>query len=354
MKTTLGLMLRFDSIRFTYDDTSVLHDVSCEARAGAVTCLVGPSGCGKSTLLRLAAGLLHVQHGEISIDGKLVASPAVHVPPEQRSVGLVFQEGALFPHLSVLENVRFGARGEQHKSRIDELLELTHLDRFRDRYPHELSGGQRQRVALARALAPAPRVLLFDEPYANLDQALRWQLRDEARRIVADLDTIAIFVTHDHEDMTALADAVVCLHEGAVVQTGTPRALFDHPAHASVAKLFGQAQRIAGRKVEDGIETPFGVWPAACLAAPVETSEPLDLLVRPDGLLVEAAESGCTVTELRVAGADDLVGVRGADGSEAHVRVARPNTIESGMQVRVAPVPGRVFPEIVANKNHSQ
>ncbi len=347
-------MLRFDSIRFAYDDTPVLHDVNCVARAGAITCLVGPSGCGKSTLLRLAAGLLHVQHGEISIDGQVVASPDMHLPPEKRSTGLVFQEGALFPHLTVLDNVRFGARGEQHAARIDELLELTRLDAFAGRYPHELSGGQRQRVALARALAPAPRVLLFDEPYANLDQALRWQLRDEARRIVADLDTIAIFVTHDHEDMTALADAVVCLHEGAVVQTGTPRELFDNPSHASVARLFGQAQHIAGRKVGDGIETPFGTWPAGCLAAPVETSESIDLLVRPDGLVVEAAENGCVVTGLRVAGADDLIGVRGHDGSEAHVRVARPHTIESGMHVSVAPVPGRVFPEIVANKNHSQ
>ena len=346
-------MLRFDSIRFTYDDSPVLHDVSCVARAGTITCLVGPSGCGKSTLLRLAAGLLHVQHGEISIDGKVVASPGVHVSPEKRSVGLVFQEGALFPHLSVLDNVRFGARGEQHASRIDELLALTHLDRFADRYPHELSGGQRQRVALARSLAPAPRVLLFDEPYANLDQELRWQLRDEARRIVSDLDTIAIFVTHDHEDMTALADAVVCLDEGAVVQTGSPRELFDHPAHASVAKLFGQAQHIAGRRVGDGIETPFGLWPAACLAAPVETSEPVDLLVRPDGLVVGPAENGAVVTELRVAGADDLIGVRGTDGSEAQIRVARPHSIESGMTVSVAPIPGRVFPEIVANKNHS-
>ncbi len=347
-------MLRLDSIRFAYDDTPVLRDVSFVAGPGAITCLVGPSGCGKSTLLRLAAGLLHVQHGEISIDGKVVASPDTHLPPEQRSVGLVFQEGALFPHLSVLDNVRFGARGSEHASRIDDLLNLTHLDRLADRYPHELSGGQRQRVALARALAPAPRVLLFDEPYANLDQALRWQLREEARRIVSDLDTVAVFVTHDHEDMTALADAVVCLHEGAVVQTGSPRELYDHPAHASVAKLFGQAQHIAGRRVGDGIETPFGVWPMACLATPVASDDRLDLLVRPDGLVIEAAENGCVVTGLRIAGADDLVGVRGADGCEIQVRVSRPHSIESGMRVSVAPIAGRVFPQVVENKNQSQ
>ena len=347
-------MLRFDSIRFAYDDTPVLQDVSFVADAGAITCLVGPSGCGKSTLLRLAAGLLKVQHGEISIDGRVVASPDTHLPPEQRSVGLVFQEGALFPHLSVLDNVRFGARGDEHASRIDELLSLTHLDSFADRFPHELSGGQRQRVALARALAPAPRVLLFDEPYANLDQALRWQLRDEARRIVSDLDTVAVFVTHDHEDMTALADAVICLHEGAIVQAGSPRELFDRPEHVSVAKLFGQAQHIVGRSVGDTVETPFGVWPAACLAAPVAASEQLDLIVRPDGLTLEAAENGCVVTELRVAGADDLIGVRGADGSETHVRLSRPHSIQSGMRVSVAPIAGRVFPQIVANKNHSQ
>ncbi len=147
-------MLRFDSIHFAYERTPVLRGVSFTADPGAITCVVGPSGCGKTTLLRLAAGLLHVQQGEISIDERQVAAPGLHVPPEPRSVGLVFPEGALFPHLTVLENSGFGLSGAASATRIAELIELTDLAGLDARYPHELSGGQRQRVALARALAP--------------------------------------------------------------------------------------------------------------------------------------------------------------------------------------------------------
>ena len=347
-------MLRFDSIRFAYTDTPVLQDVSFTAEPGVFTCLVGSSGCGKSTLLRLAAGLLNAQQGEVHIDGRLVAGSGVHLPTEQRSVGLVFQEGALFPHLTVLDNVRFGVRGSGNAERVDELLQLTHLDGLTGRYPHELSGGQRQRVALARALAPAPRVLLFDEPYANLDQELRRRLREETRRLVDGLGTVAVFVTHDHEDVTALADTVIAMDDGKVVQTGPPRELFDHPAHVSVARMFGQAQRILGHSNGDVVDTPFGAWSSDCLAVPVSSSGSVELYVRPDGLTLEADAEGFVVSSLRVAGADDLVAVQSADGNEALVRVGRPHTVETGMRVRIRPLTGRVFPEIIANKSHSQ
>ncbi len=336
-------MLSIESIHFAYDDTPVLQDVSFAAEAGQITCVVGPSGCGKSTLLRIAAGLLPVQRGAIRIDGRIVGSPEVHIPPEERAVGLVFQEGALFPHLTVLDNVRFGVRGDGSE-RVSQLLELTELDAFRDRYPHELSGGQRQRVALARALAPQPRVLLFDEPYANLDQALRRQLRDEARRLVRELDMVAVFVTHDPEDIESLADLVIVLDDARVVQTGTARELFDHPGHVAVARLFGQAQRLSGRKDGDVISTPFGDWQADCLAVPVEHSGAVELLVRPDGLLIEPDPDGLPVSELRVAGADDLVAVRGADDAEVLVRQRRPHSLEAGDRVVVRPLGGRIFP----------
>ena len=347
-------MLRFDSIHFAYEQTPVLQDVSFKAAAGEITCVVGPSGCGKSTVLRLAAGLLPVQQGEIHIDARKVAAPAVHEPPEQRSVGLVFQEGALFPHLTVLENIEFGLRGGDRTPRVDELIEMADLAELTGRYPHELSGGQRQRVALARALAPEPRVLLFDEPYANLDQSLRRPLREETRRIVTDLDTVAVFVTHDSDDVAALADTVVAMCEGAVVQSGSPRELFDHPVHPSVARLFGQAQRLAGHKTGDVIETSFGNWPASCLALDVPVDGPLELLVRPDGLTLIEDLDGLPVTESRVAGADDLVGVEGADESVAFVRVGRPHAIEIGTRVAVQPLEARVFPDRVANESHSQ
>ena len=347
-------MLRFDSIHFAYEQAPVLQDVSLVAEPGAITCIVGPSGCGKSTLLRLAAGLLPVQQGEIHIDSRTVAAPGVYEPPEQRSVGLVFQEGALFPHLTVLDNIKFGLRGGEQTESVAALIEMTDLAELTERYPHELSGGQRQRVALARALAPEPRVLLFDEPYANLDQSLRRQLREETRRIVSELDTVAVFVTHDSDDVTALADTVVALCEGTVVQSGSPRDLFDHPEHASVARLFGQTQRIVARKAGDVIETPFGNWQADCLALPAPENCELELLVRPDGLTVAADPAGLAVTEIRVAGADDLVGVAGADHGVVFIRVGRPHDFAVGSRAVVQSLAARVFPDKVANESHSQ
>ena len=347
-------MLRFDSIHFAYERTPVLRDVSLTARAGAITCVVGPSGCGKSTLLRLAAGLLPVQQGEIHVDDQPVSAPGLHVPPEQRSVGLVFQEGALFPHLTVAQNIGFGLDKNAPGARIAELIELTDLAGLEQRHPHELSGGQRQRVALARALAPKPRVLLFDEPYANLDQALRRQLRDATRQLVAELDMVAVFVTHDSDDVTALADTVVALDDGAVVQEGSPRELFDHPTHASVARLFGQTQRIRARRSGDVIQTAFGDWPTDCLAVEAPDHSELELLVRPDGMRVAAHPDGLPVTELRIAGADDLVCIQADDKSILRVRVGRPHEIDVGTRVQVRPLRARTFPDNVANKTHSQ
>ncbi len=347
-------MLRFDSIHFAYERTPVLRDVNFSAGAGAITCVVGPSGCGKSTLLRLAAGLLPVQRGQIHVDGQPISAPGLHVPPEQRSVGLVFQEGALFPHLTVEQNIGFGLDDKASAARISELIELTDLAGLEKRHPHELSGGQRQRVALARALAPEPRVLLFDEPYANLDQSLRRQLRDATRQLVAELDMVAVFVTHDSDDVTALADTVVAVDEGTVVQQGSPRDLFDHPEHASVARLFGQTQRIVARKSGDIIETAFGDWPSDCLAVEAPDDCVLELLVRPDGMTIEAHPEGLPVAELRVAGADDLVCVQGADDTLIRVRAGRPHGITAGARVRVRPMVERVFPDNIANKTHSQ
>jgi iron(III) transport system ATP-binding protein len=339
-------MLELDSIRFSYGQTPVLKDVSFEARSGVITCLVGPSGCGKSTLLRLAAGLLPTQSGEIRIDTRLVAGLNLHVSPEQRSVGLVFQEGALFPHLNALQNIRFGLRSDARVNRVDELLEMTELVGLADRYPDELSGGQRQRVALARALAPEPRVLLFDEPYANLDQALSRQLREATRRLVAELDTVAVFVTHDSDDIADLADTVVAMTDGEIVQSGSPRELFDHPLHLNVARLFGQTQRLSAHKAGDRLETPFGPWRAECLAVPVQQDGPLNLHVRPDGLAATPDSDGLQVSELRLAGADDLVGVRGKDGAMLFVRVGRPHDIQPGGRVALCPLKARVFPQV--------
>ena len=338
-------MLVFDSLTHQFDDEPVLREVSFAAEPGKVTCVVGPSGCGKTTLLRLAAGLLDVQAGRITLDGERLADAAAGVPPEQRPVGLVFQEGALFPHLTVADNVGFGLRGRRARARIDELLELVGLTACAGRYPHTLSGGQRQRVALVRAMAPRPRALLFDEPYANLDQTLRRALRREARQSVRQTATIGVFVTHDPDDVMALADQVVVLEAGRVLEIGTPRALYDCPDTAAVARLFGNAEMLSAARVGDVVRTAFGDWPLSALREPVATPSAgrLELTLRADALTLERDDAGLPIADLRVAGRFDLVLIQAADATLLGVELPRPHRFRPGDRVRVRPQPASVL-----------
>ena len=345
-------MLVFDSITHQFDGEPVLLDVSFAAEPGKITCVVGPSGCGKTTLLRLAAGLIDVQAGRITLDGELLADVATSVPPERRPVGLVFQEGALFPHLTVADNVGFGLSGTHERARVDELLGLVGLEACAGRYPHTLSGGQRQRVALARAMAPRPRALLFDEPYANLDQALRRALRSEARQSIRDTETIGVFVTHDPDDVMALADQVVVLEEGRVLQIGTPRELYDRPDTAAVACLFGNAETMAAAIDGDVVKTAFGDWPLSTLRLPEATSSAraVELTVRADALTLERDDDGLPIADLRVAGRADLAVVRAADATLLSVEVARPHRFRPGDRVRVLPRDASVLVSAPANQ----
>lgn len=341
-------MLSFDSIYYSYHEKFALTDLSFKAAAGEITCVVGPSGCGKSTLLGLAAGLLEMQAGEIRLDGALLGKKGFNMPPEQRPVGLVFQEGALFPHMTVAQNTGFGVSGGQRSARVAELLDLVGLSAEAQRYPHTLSGGQRQRVALARALAPEPRALLFDEPYANLDQALRRSLRIEARDMVRQSGTIGVFVTHDPEDVMALADQVVLLEDGKVLQAGTPRALFDQPRSAQVATLFGQAQPVDAVLAGNQLQTAFGCWSLEAISPHSDTSRlqagtQLKLSVRPDSLQLLHDDAGRVVLELRIAGADDFAEIDDGRGGRLFARLARPHGLVPGCRVRVEPRVGSVF-----------
>jgi iron(III) transport system ATP-binding protein len=341
-------MLSFDSIHYAYHDKPVLADLSFDAAPGEITCVVGPSGCGKSTLLGLAAGLLEMQAGEIRLDGALLGKKGFNLPPEQRPVGLVFQEGALFPHMTVAQNTGFGVSGGQHNPRVAELLELVGLSGDAQRYPHTLSGGQRQRVALARALAPEPRALLFDEPYANLDQALRRSLRIEAREMVRQSGTVGVFVTHDPEDVMALADQVVLLGGGRLLQAGTPRELFDQPRTAQVAALFGQAQTVDAILADNQLQTAFGAWPLDSIsqhsdASRLQPGAQLRLCVRPDSLVLQQDDAGRVILELRIAGADDVAEIDDGGGGRLFARLARPHGLGSGCRVRVEPRVGSVF-----------
>jgi len=238
------IRLQADHLTKSYrrGDAPAVKDVGFQLAEGKLLSLVGESGSGKTTLLRLLAGLERPDHGEIRLDGAVISSPSMVTEPERRGIGLVFQNHALFPHLTVEKNVGFGLPRLGRKERaaaVAPLLELVGLAHFGKRYPHELSGGERQRVALARALAPNPRLLLLDEPFSSLDARLRQTVRDETRAILRERGATAIFVTHDTGDALSIADLIVVLKHGEVQQTGAPPEVYHAPANAYVASFFG-------------------------------------------------------------------------------------------------------------------
>jgi iron(III) transport system ATP-binding protein len=269
--------------RFGAGRPAAVDDLTFSLEAGHILALLGPSGCGKTTTLRLIAGFEVPDAGEIAIGGRLVARAGDGgVPPEERGVGVVFQDYALFPHLTVEANVAFGVarlpRAER-RARVARMLELVGLSDLGARYPHELSGGQQQRVATARALAPAPTLLLLDEPFSNLDADLRAQMRDEVQKILRTTGTTAVFVTHDQEEAFTIADVVGVLNHGRLEQLGSPHTIYHHPATPFVAEFVGAADFLPGVVTAQGIVTEIGVF------ANVEGRElgaKLRVMIRPD------------------------------------------------------------------------
>ena len=241
---------------------AIVSGLSLTVAAGQVTCLLGPSGCGKSTTLRMLAGVDVPDAGEIALDGALVAGPGVCVPPEHRGVGLMFQDFALFPHLTVARNVAFGLRGPraERRARAMELLARVHLTHHAEAYPHELSGGEQQRVALMRALAPRPRVMLMDEPFSGLDNRLRDGIRDETLDLLKAEGTAVLLVTHEPEEAMRMADEIVLMRDGRIVQTGAPYNLYHAPADAEAAAFFSDVNVIRGRSNGALTDTPFGAF----------------------------------------------------------------------------------------------
>ena len=230
--------LEFQDIHHRYGSVDALSGISLSVEQGEILCLLGQSGCGKSTLLNLTAGNLALQRGKIRLDGEVLVSPNHNPPPEQRPVGLVFQEGALFPHLTVAQNIGFGVTDKQRRGAVvDELLEQIGLDGFGDRFPHSLSGGQQQRVAVARALAPEPAILLMDEPFASIDIMLRRRLREEIRQILKARHCISILVTHDPEEAIETADQIAVMESGVISQLGTAEDLYNEPTSLLVGLM---------------------------------------------------------------------------------------------------------------------
>lgn len=288
----MKFLLELDHIECRYQQQSVVRDFSLHLQAGAIACLLGPSGCGKTTVLRAIAGFQPLTAGAIRLRDRTVATPAHLEPPEQRQIGMVFQDYALFPHLSVLANVLFGVRDRPARERQRlglELLELVGLAEYAARYPHELSGGQQQRVALARALAPQPDLVLLDEPFSSLDVALRERLSYEVHDILKSRGVSALMVTHDQHEAFAMGEKVGVMHQGRLLQWDTPYNLYHEPADRFVADFIGQGRFVAATLLtSETLDTEVGVihgnraflWPPGSR---------VDVLLRPDDVVPDMA-----------------------------------------------------------------
>lgn len=268
----------------------MVNDVSLAIHPGQVTCLLGPSGCGKSTTLRLIAGVETPEAGEVLVDGAVMYDAATFVPPERRAVGLMFQDFALFPHLSVAGNVGFGLTGprDAKRARVMELLERVRLERFIDAYPHQLSGGEQQRVALARALAPRPKVMLMDEPFSGLDNRLRDGIRDETLALLKEQDTAVLLVTHEPEEAMRMADEIALMRDGVIVQKGAPYNVYTRPVDRAAVAFFSDANVLEAEVNGALATTPFGQF----LAPGIPDKTLVKILFRPQHLRIDFDRGG--------------------------------------------------------------
>ena len=317
-------LLELNNISYAFDHQVVVRDLSFALESGAIGCLLGPSGCGKTTVLRCIAGFEHVNAGEIHLGGMPVSSPHVHVPTEQRQIGMVFQDYALFPHLTIGANIGFGLRGANRvmrDARVAELLGIVGLDGQAKKFPHELSGGQQQRVALARALAPKPRLLLLDEPFSNLDVDLRERLAVEVREIIKAQGITAILVTHDQHEAFAIADEIGVMHDGRIQQWDSPYNLYHRPINRFVADFVGQGVFLPGTVLDaNSIDIEIGnLQNAMASRQPVPgfgaPGSIVDVLLRPDDITHDDASGlKAEVVAKAFRGAEFLYTLRLASG----------------------------------------
>ncbi|GAB4419528.1 MAG: ABC transporter ATP-binding protein [Anaerolineae bacterium] len=295
----------------SFGDVRAVAGVTLALGRGECLALLGPSGCGKTTVLRLIAGLERPDRGTIALNGRVVSGDGVFVTPHQRRVGLVFQDYALFPHMTVAQNIAYGlARRPDRQERVAAMLALVGLDGLDGRYPHELSGGQQQRVALARALAPQPDILLLDEPFSNLDVALRRQVREEVQRILRQAGVSAILVTHDQEEAMSLGDRIALMFDGVLHQVGTPRDLYERPASRRAAQFMGDANFLSGQA--QGTEAITALGPISLAQA---AQGEVDVLLRPEAFVLNGSKAGARAVVARqmYLGARQVVWVTLAD-----------------------------------------
>lgn len=343
--------LHIFGLSHSYGDNQVLNNMGLLIPAGELVCMLGPSGCGKSTLLRLAAGLEKVQKGTVVIDGVTVGSPEFHLEPEQRHIGLMFQDYALFPHLSIIENVTFGLFGmasdKAHK-RAMEMLDQVGMTSHANKYPHMLSGGQQQRVALARALAPDPKLLLLDEPFSGLDTSMRQSIREETLNVLKQSGVATLMVTHDPEEAMFMADRIKIIGaNGSTLQAGRPHEIYYHPNHEFVAELFGMMNHFESVVHNGRVETPLG---------PLPTDRPegltMQVLIRPEGILLDTDGDGkgvrVEVISSHLLGHDNIVRVKLENGGNQELYVRVHHTFEIELQkdisARIDPEYAFIFP----------
>ena len=328
MNETSAPGLHMENVSHAFGDHVVVSDVSVSVEAGELVCLLGPSGCGKTTLLRLAAGLEDLQQGQIRFGDEVIADPAQgrQIPPEGRNVGLMFQDFALFPHLTVMENIAFGLP-QKHAGRtgwVRDTLTSMGLEKYADAYPHVLSGGQQQRVALLRALAPTPRVLLLDEPFSGLDVNRRAQIRQDTFQILSQAGIATLMVTHDPEEAMFMADRILVMRGGRIVQAGQPMDIYFKPENAFVAELFGPINTLPCRVAGGRLEPPLGVFPAS--GQPDGTT--VRVLIRPEAIILSAqakddAGRALTVLSARSLGRSTHLTLLLEDGAEGTILSAR-------------------------------
>jgi iron(III) transport system ATP-binding protein len=333
-------------LRHAYGERRVVEDVGLAILPGEVHCLVGPSGCGKTTILRVIAGLEPIQGGIVAIDGEVVAAPGYEIAPEARRIGLMFQDFALFPHLSVRDNVAFGLRGmpgKGRKRRARELLAQVDMTGHEESYPHMLSGGEQQRVALARALAPRPRVMLLDEPFSSLDATLREHVREDAIAVLRRAGSPVLMVTHEADEAVRVADQIHVMLDGRILQSGTPAQLYARPATPFVAAFFGPLNRFKGWVVAGMVSTPLG--PIETLDLPDGT--PVEVLIRPEAMRL-LRDGGSTPTRFKVRrvrdlGTNRLLELELPDGPPLAVRLTSIAEFVAGDTVAVEVDPSQVY-----------
>ncbi|MGB3517523.1 MAG: ABC transporter ATP-binding protein [Elainellaceae cyanobacterium] len=324
-----------------------VESVSLTLEQGELLALLGPSGCGKTTLLRLIAGFEHPDAGQVAIAGQVVSGDGCWQGPERRGIGMVFQDYALFPHLTVFDNIAFGlptARGKakmERRRRVVEAIALVGLDGMEQRYPHELSGGQQQRVALARALAPRPLLVLLDEPLSNLDVQVRLRLRQELRAILKKAGTTAIFVTHDQEEALSMADRVGVMHHGCLEQVGTPEELYQHPQSRFVADFVTQANFLAAQRQGNLWHTEIGDFPLSAVEVHQlqdVTPTAIDVMLRQEDVQIQPDEtSSIVVSDRQFLGREQRYSLTLPSGQPLSVLTSSPVHLTVGAKVRVTP-----------------